>query len=219
MGNKPSKGDKGDKKSVSPEPVQPQAPRAPPPPEKMIFGVSLDIAAQRSDPNHLIPSPITSCIAFIEKKGIKAVGIYRISGSLKKIQDYIYQYNCGQEVKFPDEEDIHCVVGVLKSFLRELPEPIFTNEARKLFRDAGDIHEDSERIQEVKKIVDSLPACNRESMKLLSFHLAEVSKCADINKMTPSNLTISLCPELGEVFTTMIEHVDKVFGPLNRPNK
>jgi len=133
---------------------------------------------------------------------------------MKRIQDYIYAFNTVRNFLFPDTEDVHVVVGVLKAFFRELPEPFFTNEARSDFRNAGDIFEDDKRIRQLRNVVSTLPACHRETMKVLVTFLKKVSDFSEENKMTPSNLTISLCPELGSVFTTMIENPDAVFANL-----
>jgi len=196
----------------------PPLPLPPPDPEKMIFGLPLHVAAERSDHLGLVPSPVRVCIDYIETRGLfKTMGIYRISGSMKRIQEYISMFNSGQPVLFPENEDVHIVVGVLKAFFRELPEPVFTNQARSEFRDAGDILEDGEKIKQIRRILCKLPGCNRETMKVLIFHLSKIAQVSDENKMTASNLTFSLCPELGSVFTTMIENSEAIFSDL-KPN-
>eukprot|EP01103_Thecamoeba_quadrilineata_P021091 TRINITY_DN9449_c0_g1_i1.p1 TRINITY_DN9449_c0_g1~~TRINITY_DN9449_c0_g1_i1.p1 ORF type:complete len:229 (-),score=32.46 TRINITY_DN9449_c0_g1_i1:141-827(-) len=192
-------------------PNLPNDPVPPADPEKILFGIPIEIAAQRTDVNGLVPSPIRQCIAFLDMKGLKIVGIYRIPGAMRRIQYYINKYNSGQEVDLPDGEDVHTIVGILKAYLRELPDPLFTNAARQDFRDAGDIYDDSKRVQRIKQIVDSLPPSNRATLRSLVTHLATVAKYSDQNKMTPSNLTFSLCPELGTVFTCMIESPNIIF--------
>eukprot|EP01103_Thecamoeba_quadrilineata_P013380 TRINITY_DN3703_c0_g1_i1.p1 TRINITY_DN3703_c0_g1~~TRINITY_DN3703_c0_g1_i1.p1 ORF type:complete len:314 (+),score=70.46 TRINITY_DN3703_c0_g1_i1:25-966(+) len=180
-------------------------------PTKKLFGIPLELAAQRSDEKGLIPSPIRQSIEFLEKKGLKYVGLYRISGSSKRIQELINLYDRGERVEFSETEDVHNIVGVIKSFLRELPEPIFTNAARADFRNADDILDDGARLMTFRSIVSVLPPSNRETLSLLVRHLARVALYSDENKMTPTNLSVSICPELGSVFTAMIQNADTIF--------
>ncbi len=80
--------------------------------KKMIFGVSLKEAARRSDQeNWAIPSPIKKAIVYIESQGMnikninyysekfmKQEGIYRVPGSLQRVNTYIEKFNSGKYI-------------------------------------------------------------------------------------------------------------------------
>jgi len=226
MGNKNSKKQRKQNSVNVPEAsliLEPSPPTSPPPPpvdpDKMLFGIPLKLSAERSDEARLVPSPVRLCIEFLENKDLlKTTGIFRISGSMKRIQQYISMFNSGEPVVFPENEDVHNVVGVLKAFFRELPEPVFTNEARSDFRNAGDILEEDKKVKQIRKILLKLPPSNRETLRILVFHLSHVAQLSDDNKMTATNLTFSLCPELGSVFTSMIENYEATFENMKPSN-
>ena len=56
--------------------------------------------------------------------GLHVEGIFRISASSTKLQKYKNEYNRGLPVEFPEKIDPHTVAGLLKLYLRELPEPV-----------------------------------------------------------------------------------------------
>lgn len=63
----------------------------------------------------------------ISVSGIETEGIFRRSGKLLRINELKKQLNSGENVNF-DGEDVYVVAGLLKSFFRELTEPLLTFE-------------------------------------------------------------------------------------------
>lgn len=57
---------------------------------------------------------------------LDVVGIFRLSGSSVRIDEYQQAFDKGVQVDLSTENDPHCVSGLLKSYFRELPEPILT---------------------------------------------------------------------------------------------
>lgn len=68
--------------------------------------------------------------------GLHCEGIYRISGVKSKVQHLKDLYNRGQPV-YLEEHEPNIVAGVLKQFLRELPEPVLTNALIPKFEEAS----------------------------------------------------------------------------------
>ena len=60
-----------------------------------VFSVPLALAASRSDPDGLIPSPISTCIAWLDPDHLEVEGIYRLSGSMRIIKDYVQLFDLG----------------------------------------------------------------------------------------------------------------------------
>merc|ERR1712107_414139 len=75
-----------------------------------------------------IPFIITSAVREVERRGISEVGIYRVSGSATDMAKLkrAYESNPYEAEQLLNECDIHSVAGILKQYLRDLPESIFT---------------------------------------------------------------------------------------------
>eukprot|EP01102_Stenamoeba_stenopodia_P011504 TRINITY_DN3544_c0_g1_i4.p1 TRINITY_DN3544_c0_g1~~TRINITY_DN3544_c0_g1_i4.p1 ORF type:complete len:365 (-),score=89.86 TRINITY_DN3544_c0_g1_i4:329-1423(-) len=190
---------------------------APPPidPEKQLFGVPLELSALRSDPvAGTVPFPLKHTIEYLEKNCMSVEGLYRIPGKHSKIQEYIYAFNSGSKSVYGQNEDTHAVAGVLKAFLRELPESIFTDQLKPEFKKAGDIFVAEQRNKKIRMLLGSLPAVNRETVKVIYEHFSHVAAKSAENKMTASNLTNSICPDVGVVSTYLIEGFEPLFTDL-----
>lgn len=216
---KPSKSPRKGKSSSQPDspPPSPVAPPAPVvlDPDKILFGVPLEVAVIRSDIElGAVPFPIRHTIDYLDRKSLHVEGIYRIPGAHSKIQAFIQAFNTGSRNVYGETEDTHAVAGVLKAFLRELPEPLLTNDLKPEFKKAADIMDAGSRNKRIRELLGALPAVNRETVKLIYGHLARVAAASAQNKMTASNLTFSLCPDVGQVSTYMIEGYEDLFSNL-----
>lgn len=87
-----------------------------------VFGVSLDLAVERSRCHDGIKLPVVvrECVDYIEAEGLTVEGIYRSSGVKSKITKLKAAYNSRQTVKLANYEPA-VVASLLKLFLRELP--------------------------------------------------------------------------------------------------
>ncbi|KAM3721429.1 Vacuolar protein [Dirofilaria immitis] len=102
--------------------------------EHAIFAVPLSLAVLRMGSHDGIPLPVVvrQCIDCINEKGLCVEGIHRISApkaNLDKLEEAI---NSRYSIQL---EDIHDASGLLKRFLRQLPEHILTNEKRPIFEE------------------------------------------------------------------------------------
>lgn len=72
------------------------------------------------------------------------------------------------------EVDIHSVTGILKTFLRELPEALFTDLLYPRFFETFSTltnNNEATRINELLKIFEELPPANKASINLILDHL------------------------------------------------
>uniref|UniRef100_A0A8C4ZG94 Rho GTPase activating protein 8 n=1 Tax=Gadus morhua TaxID=8049 RepID=A0A8C4ZG94_GADMO len=209
-------------KSGPAPPLKTPPPRPPLPTQQ--FGVSLkystagDCSPQRVsglmfDPHFFCP-------------GLRTEGLFRRSVRVQIIKDIQKLYNLGKPVSFQQHGDVHVPAVILKTFLRELPEPLLTFAPYQQVLDITGV-ESSLRVSRCKQIVESLPEHNREVLKYLVTFLHMVSVESIVNKMSPSNLACVLgvnllWPPKGSVslsalapinvFTEiLIEHCDAVF--------
>jgi Rho GTPase-activating protein RGD1 len=92
--------------------------------------------------------------------------------------------------------DIASVTTLLKHFLRDLPDPIFTSSAYTDFINAAKIDDDISRRDSLHAIINGLPDPNYATLRVLTLHLARVAEHSSRNRMTPSNLAICFGPTL-----------------------
>ncbi|VDD95614.1 unnamed protein product [Enterobius vermicularis] len=89
---------------------------------------------------------------------------------------------------------IHVICTLVKSFFRELPEPLITYELYENFLNASEVEEPYERIRCLSVMVELLPKCNRCVLDRLMYHLARVAFEEPVNKMSPNNLALIFAP-------------------------
>lgn len=99
-----------------------------------MFGCSIDKVIQTaciiSKEGFELPIIVYRCILFIEER-MTEEGIYRVSGNLTEMNQLKAQFCELGDVNLLLKKDLdtHIVTGLLKLWLRELPENVLTNEA------------------------------------------------------------------------------------------
>lgn len=98
-----------------------------------LFGADLDGVVTRESkvfPGQApVPIVLRRCVEEIERRGLDIIGLYRLCGSAtkKRLLREAFERNCRAVELSPDHvPDINVITGVLKDYLRELPEPLFT---------------------------------------------------------------------------------------------
>lgn len=126
------------------------------------------------------------------------------------------------DVEIDGKEDVHVVCGVLKQYLRSLPEPLLTFE---LYDGLLAALNSTEECKEVKNVIASLPVPNSQLLAYLLSFLHQVSQHSKNNLMNSQNLGTIFGPVLlrnksaavldstsvTDVITLMIETHDKLF--------
>uniref|UniRef100_A0A8B9LQU7 Rho GTPase activating protein 8 n=1 Tax=Astyanax mexicanus TaxID=7994 RepID=A0A8B9LQU7_ASTMX len=119
--------------------------------------------------------------------GLKTEGIFRRSARVQLIKDIQKLYNQGKPVIFDQYSDVHVPAVILKTFLRELPEPVLTFTVYNQIQELTKV-ESSLRVSRCKRIMESLPEHNFIVVKYLVCFLHMVSQESISNKMSSSNL-------------------------------
>lgn len=97
-------------------------------PKTTQFGVSLKFINENSPCLNYIPPIVRKCVDSLSITGvIDTEGLFRRSGNINTINDIKKRVNAGENVDFKDV-DTHAIAGLLKSFLRDLDEPLLTYE-------------------------------------------------------------------------------------------
>ncbi|KAF5335937.1 hypothetical protein D9611_006244 [Ephemerocybe angulata] len=166
-----------------------------------------------------LPAIVFRSIQYLEaKKADQEEGIYRLNGSSAVIKALRDRFNTEGDVDLlaTDEYlDPHAVAGLLKSFLRDLPDSILTRELHLRFLAVIDLMDAQERIRELSQLIGSLPISNYTLLRALTAHLILIVQNANVNKMTMRNVGIVFSPTLGipaGVFSLMLGEFNRVFN-------
>ncbi|KAJ1358227.1 hypothetical protein KIN20_016596 [Parelaphostrongylus tenuis] len=91
--------------------------------------------------------------------------------------------------------DPHSVCSVLKSYLRELPDPLLTHRLHNDWVNASKF-EDEARLQAFERCLGELPACNRHNLTYQISFLSEMLQHQEQTAMNCGNLAIVFDPNL-----------------------
>ncbi|PRP84978.1 hypothetical protein PROFUN_07363 [Planoprotostelium fungivorum] len=144
----------------------------------------------------IMPAIVKDTIDMLYKtEAYKVEGLFRISGALSKILELRKKYSQG---KAPDLnlEQSHTVAGLLKSFLRDLPHPLFTFELYSLFCSAVEIADLKGRLRCISSALNKLPPTNRVIVHRLFGFLHKMTLHVKECLMTASNIAIVFAPSL-----------------------
>ncbi|KAG7493826.1 rac GTPase-activating protein 1-like [Solea senegalensis] len=143
-----------------------------------------------------IPALVICCIKEIEHRGLNEVGLYRISGQERMVKELKEKLIRGKVLpQLNKVEDINVVTGVLKDFLRNLPEPLLTFHLNKAFMEAAEIQDDGNSLAMMYQAISELPQPNRDTLACLMIHLQKVSHSV-ATKMDVNNLARVFGPTL-----------------------
>nr|XP_034987022.1 rho GTPase-activating protein 17 isoform X4 [Zootoca vivipara] len=162
--------------------------------EKPAFGTPLEEHLKRS--GREIALPIEACVMMLLETGMKEEGLFRIAAGASKLKKLKAALDCSTSQLDEFYSDPHAVAGALKSYLRELPEPLMTYALYEEWAQVANIQDQDKKLQDLWRICQKLPKHNLANFRYLIKFLAKLAQYSDANKMTPSNIAIVLGPNL-----------------------
>ncbi|XP_070843968.1 T cell activation RhoGTPase activating protein b [Chaetodon trifascialis] len=160
-----------------------------------------------------LPKPVTEMLVLLRKKGPSTEGVFRKPCNSKNMRDIRDQLNSGMEVDM-DGQPVFLLVGLLKSFLKELPGSLLVSELYDNWMTALDKEDTQQRALEIRKVVDELPGANKLLLQHLVCVLHHILENADKNKMDAHNLAVCIAPTLLQLDGTPLdeqkEKIEKV---------
>uniref|UniRef100_A0A672MR39 Rho GTPase-activating protein 17 n=1 Tax=Sinocyclocheilus grahami TaxID=75366 RepID=A0A672MR39_SINGR len=162
--------------------------------EKPAFGTALEEHLKRT--SREIALPIEACIMMLLETGMQEEGLFRIAAGASKLKKLKAALDCSTSQLEEFYSDPHAVAGALKSYLRELPEPLMTYQLYEEWIQASNISDPDKRLQALWVVCDMLPKANKTNFRYLVKFLAKLALESDVNKMTASNIAIVLGPNL-----------------------
>ncbi|XP_041112941.1 rho GTPase-activating protein 8-like [Polyodon spathula] len=218
-------------KGGPPLPAKTPPPRPPLPTQQ--FGVTLQYLKDKNQ-GALIPPVVKCTVSYLKLKGLQTEGLFRRSARVQAIKEIQKLYNLGKPVNYDDYCDIHVPAVILKTFLRELPEPLLTYDLYEQVHSIASV-ESSLRVSQCKETVESLPEHNYVLLKYLTCFLHMVSQESIHNKMTPFNLacvfglnliwpprstaSLGALMPLNMFTELLIEHYSRIFGSRVPPSE
>ncbi|XP_023695583.1 rho GTPase-activating protein 1 [Paramormyrops kingsleyae] len=159
------------------------------------FGVPLSLLSERNADKEGIPLVMQETVAFLKECGLQIEGIFRRAANVTLVKSIQNRYNSGEVVDLHELADVHLAAVILKTFLRELPEPILTYQ---LYNDVVNFSnvENSSQASVICDLLKTLPKENYTALKFLIQFLVQVSAQSEVNKMNNMNLAVVFGPNL-----------------------
>ncbi|XP_076299365.1 rho GTPase-activating protein 44 isoform X3 [Lasioglossum baleicum] len=148
--------------------------------------------------NRKIALPIQLCVSALLRLGMEEEGLFRIAGAASKSRRIKLSLDacCLTLPTALEYKDPHVIAGALKSYLRELPEPLLTYKLYPEWMAAAKITNNETRLRALWEVLYKLPPANLENLRFLIKFLAVLTKNQDMNKMSPQNIAIVIAPNL-----------------------
>ncbi|XP_045543391.1 unconventional myosin-IXb isoform X2 [Salmo salar] len=155
------------------------------------FGVR--VCHLTSDKNP-VPVVLEIMLEHVEMNGLYTEGIYRKSGSANRMKELHQLMETDPHAVCLEDYPIHTVTGLVKQWLRELPDPLMTFIHYNDFLRAVEHPEKQEQLHAIYKVLEQLPSACFNTLERLVFHLVRVSKEESHNRMSPNSLAIVFAP-------------------------
>ncbi|XP_016365559.1 unconventional myosin-IXb-like [Sinocyclocheilus rhinocerous] len=155
------------------------------------FGVPICALVRTADS---VPFVMEKMLVHVEMNGLYTEGIYRKSGSACRAKELHHILEKDPQAVSLDNYPIHTITGLVKLWLRELPDPLMTYSLYNDFLYAADLPEASEQLRAIYRKLDELPPSNFSTLERLIFHLVKVAKEEAHNRMSANALAILFAP-------------------------
>ncbi|XP_021703006.1 uncharacterized protein LOC5564842 [Aedes aegypti] len=163
---------------------------------KKIFNTPLQEHLKATD--RKIAYVIELCVCCLLEKGLYEEGLLRVGCASSKLRRMISAVNANYVTPpLPDKyADPHVIAGVLKKYLRSLPDPLLTFEFYSDFVAAAQKQNETQRKAAILNIINQLPKENYNNLRYLTKFLSYLSEKNQENKMSPQNIAIVMSPNL-----------------------
>uniref|UniRef100_A0AAY4DEE8 Myosin IXB n=1 Tax=Denticeps clupeoides TaxID=299321 RepID=A0AAY4DEE8_9TELE len=133
-----------------------------------------------------------ACMCKMPEQNYHRLYIQLKSGSANRMKELYQRLQAGNVCL--EDYPIHTVTGLVKQWLRELPDPLMTFTHYSDFLRATELPEKLDQIPAIYKVLELLPPSHFNTLERLIFHLVRVSKEEVNNRMNPNSLAIVFAP-------------------------
>lgn len=139
------------------------------------------------------PVVVVKCVEAIEQRDTPVRGLYRTSASTIPVNEIKEQFNENpHKVDLSKCTDVHIVTGVLKRYLRELPNPVISLEMYDEFLAAISVAREGDREARLLDCVQRLQPAHRSTLTYLMAHFSRICQKLD-NQIQPKHLCFVFC--------------------------
>ncbi|XP_034478074.1 rho GTPase-activating protein conundrum [Drosophila innubila] len=172
--------------------------------EGSLFGVSLNALIRRDQQlsgmdSTLVPQFLEGLLEELMKRGTREEGILRVAGQKHKTE-LIYNELESSFYQKPEKfaqllgsASVHELSALLKRWLRELPQPLLTNELIQLFYQCHTLPP-VDQMRALSILCQMLPHENRNTLRSILRFLNSIIDLKDINKMNLHNVSTIFAP-------------------------
>eukprot|EP00048_Salpingoeca_helianthica_P024242 m.30790 g.30790 ORF g.30790 m.30790 type:complete len:366 (-) comp9268_c0_seq1:277-1374(-) len=168
------------------------------------FGVPLETVVNRTGQQSgsvVVPKCLAQ-IATIVRQDISTEGIFRVCGSSARMKAAQVAVDNGGDV----EGTVHDAAGLLKQFLRDLPEPLLTYRLYEPFIRAYNLPGPRQRAEALQLLCLELPEAHRDTLGFLMRLLRDVVR-SETSRMTVFNLAAIFTPNILKPIVNVDSHV------------
>ena len=146
------------------------------------------------DPLFYLPPFLTQCTKFLAADGIDQEGLFRISHTTHDLLAYREFFDTGAEIDLQGTSP-HCVAGLIKAWLRELPEPLIPNDMYHTFLQTVATTKDKELKRErVLQLIEHIPLHSLRTLSHIASFMKQIVSYTVLNRMNYHTLAIVLAP-------------------------
>ncbi|KAJ8659590.1 hypothetical protein O0I10_004568 [Lichtheimia ornata] len=148
----------------------------------------------------IIPTVVAKCGAFLKEQGLMVEGVFRISGSSKRIgmlqTVFDESEDFGAKFKWEGDFTVHDAANVMRRFLNHLPEPVITLDHYRAFKNTMNDEFPSldAKIQAFQNLILSLPLVHQYLLLYIMDMLGLFSMTKDKTRMDVSALAAVFAP-------------------------
>ncbi|KAA6408436.1 MAG: hypothetical protein FRX48_07518 [Lasallia pustulata] len=179
--------------------------------------ISLMNEAKESFIYGYVPIVVAKCGVFLKEKATDVEGIFRLSGSAKRIKELQAVFDSpdryGKGLDWTGYT-VHDAANILRRYLNQLPQPIVPLDFYDRFRDplrshqaqaVGDMEaqaqdigdfDGEQAIRTYQRLITELPPLNRQLLLYILDLLSVFASKSDLNRMTSANLAAIFQPGL-----------------------
>ncbi|KAG5448945.1 Protein fam13a, partial [Clonorchis sinensis] len=161
------------------------------------FGVPLKFLVN-SATGDFVPAIVCNICECILQNGLSLQGIFRVNGGVRLIETLkrSLERSGGCSLNITEATELYALAGVLKLFLREIPDGLIPKEHTMQFVQVVTESEQNESVDTIKleALVQQLPEENAHLLHYLCRFLATVSRNECENKMSVQSLGILFGP-------------------------
>uniref|UniRef100_A0A673UWE4 Rho GTPase-activating protein 36 n=1 Tax=Suricata suricatta TaxID=37032 RepID=A0A673UWE4_SURSU len=147
-----------------------------------------------------IPQVVEACCSFIEKHGLRTVGIFTSEHSAERVRQLREEFDQGLDVVLDDNQNVHDVAALLKEFFHDMKDSLLPDDLYLSFLLTASL-KPQDQLSALQLLVYLMPPCHSDTLERLLKALHKITEnCEDSigidgqlilgNRMTSNNLAL-----------------------------